>query len=255
MIDTKISLANSYVDGDVLADCQRFASSTYNRSFPVAPAIDGSSKENSILEMLEFGEFSLAGEKYQVEKKPYSPRSGSADNLLGKSTAVSQDIFEQLIANCFFESNGQRPIRPYASAGGFYCVQVLIHIWNVSGYSPGTYHVLPKSAALEKIGCDAINLCDRSIFTQDLERFDGASFMIFYAAAVALPLSKYKHAGLRLATLEAGAMYQLVDTNAENFDLGSRVFSCMYEEQLSRHLQIDPRTLWPLIFQLVGQRN
>ena len=253
MIDPRLSLANSLVDGASLAKCEMFSVTTYNRtevghSGDSAPAIS-----NDILQLMEHGELSLAGKQRPITRRTIYPRLASASRFRKMPGGLSISAFEQIITNSFFASGPDRNRRPYASAGALYSVQAFVHIWNVKGYEPGTYHVLPISCALESVSAAPIDLLDRSVFCQDLKPLSHACFSLFYAAAAVLPIAKYGNAGLRLATMEAGAMYQQAEQCAARFNVRSRVLNSTFHENLCRLHGASPKLLWPLAFQVFGK--
>jgi SagB-type dehydrogenase family enzyme len=112
--------------------------------------------------------------------------------------------------------------RLYGSAGGTYGVQVYLHVkpGRVEDLPAGIYYYHPAEHRMFLIS-EAADL-DRSAYDPFINRpvFDEAAFSLFLIAQLRAIKPLYGDHSLRLATIEAGLISQLLETSAPRNQIG-----------------------------------
>jgi len=114
------------------------------------------------------------------------------------------------------------PRRQYASAGGLYAVQA--YVWAKPGrleaLDGGTYYLDPAERALVALQAGAE--IGRDLYGTFVNRpiFDEAAFALFLVADMAAIEPLYGERSFHYATLEAGAICQLLETTGAAWDVG-----------------------------------
>jgi amino acid adenylation domain-containing protein len=114
-----------------------------------------------------------------------------------------------------------RPKLRYGSAGSLYPVQVYLHLveGRVRGLAGGTYYYHPGAHRLVPLAPGA--QLDAAVHSPvNRAAFSGAAFSIFLVGWMDAILPHYGERGRHFATLEAGAMAQLLETSATAHGLG-----------------------------------
>lgn len=146
--------------------------------------------------------------------------------------------------------------RGYPSGGALYPVEVFfVNLNHDSNDWPGSLnvlHLLPNSRNFEAHSPD-INIADvtSAILPLNQEIGEPSAALVFFAY---LPkaLFKYKQRGYRLAAMEAGSMYMLVDLQCKALNLRSRPWSGFTDYQVTRALNLNPGLFIPLCIQFIG---
>jgi SagB-type dehydrogenase family enzyme len=117
---------------------------------------------------------------------------------------------------------GSRPKYRYGSAGGLYPVQTYWYFkaGRVAGFPEGIYYYHPVEHQMIALAPDAS--LDRESYDHFINRpiFDRAAFALFLVARMSAMVPMYGERGLHYATIEAGAMTQLLETIAPDYGLG-----------------------------------
>jgi SagB-type dehydrogenase family enzyme len=110
----------------------------------------------------------------------------------------------------------------YGSAGGLYPVQTYWYFkaGRVASFPEGIYYYHPVQHQMIAIALDAS--LDREAYDHFINRpiFDRAAFALFLVARMSAIVPMYGERGLHYATIEAGAMTQLLETVAPGYGLG-----------------------------------
>lgn len=125
----------------------------------------------------------------------------------------------------------------YGSAGGLYPVQTYCYFKaaRVADLPEGLYYYHPVEHHLRALALGAS--LDRETYDLLINRpiFDRAAFALFLVARLSAITPMYGESSLHYATLEAGAMSQLLETVAPNYGLGLCQVSAL-DFQRIRHL-------------------
>jgi amino acid adenylation domain-containing protein len=144
--------------------------------------------------------------------------------------------------------------RQYASAGALYAVQA--YLWakpgRLEGLDAGSYYFHPVERALVLLRRDAD--IDRDLYGPFVNRpiFDEAAFALFLVADMAAIEPLYGERSLHYATIEAGAICQLLETAGAAWDVGLCQIGQLDLEPVRDELQLGPRHA--LVHSLLGGR-
>jgi len=146
--------------------------------------------------------------------------------------------------------------RGYPSGGALYPIEVFLCNLseNITDWpcNENILHLLPQSKKFEIIQCSA----DREKLIQAIipspNQIGSPNIAIVYAVYIPKTIFKYRHRGYRLAHLEAGSMYMLIDLMSKQLQLPNRVWSGYCDNMLSKCLGLNPTLLFPLCVQLIG---
>lgn len=146
--------------------------------------------------------------------------------------------------------------RGYPSGGALYPVEVFfVNLNHDSNSWPGScdvLHLLPNSRNFEVHSPD-INMADVTSAILPLDQEIGApSAALIFLAYLPKALFKYKQRGYRLAAMEAGSMYMLVDLQCKALNLRSRPWSGFTDYQVTQALNLNPGLFIPLCVQFIG---
>lgn len=146
--------------------------------------------------------------------------------------------------------------RGYPSGGALYPVEVFfVNLNPDSNDWPGScnvLHLLPNSRSFEVHSSD-ITMVDITSAILPLNQEIGApSAALLFFAYLPKALFKYKQRGYRLAAMEAGSMYMLVDLQCKALNLRSRPWSGFTDYQVTRALNLNPSLFIPLCIQFIG---
>ncbi|WAH55617.1 SagB/ThcOx family dehydrogenase [Pseudomonas silvicola] len=112
-------------------------------------------------------------------------------------------------------------------------------------------HLLPASRKLEIIvATQPDDYLKEALLGQS---FIGTPYLaLIYVAFLPKTLFKYRYRGYRLALMEVGSMYMLVDLQCRALGLKNRVWSGYTDHMVSNALSINPGLAVPLCVQFVG---
>ncbi|WP_051050690.1 SagB/ThcOx family dehydrogenase [Metapseudomonas furukawaii] len=78
------------------------------------------------------------------------------------------------------------------------------------------------------------------------------SAAIIFVAYIPKTSFKYRYRGYRLALMEAGSMYMLLDLNSKALGLKNRVWSGYSDVMICKHLGLNPTLFFPMAVQFFG---
>lgn len=146
--------------------------------------------------------------------------------------------------------------RGYPSGGALYpievfCVNLNNSIKNWPSES-GALHLLPKSRTLE-VHSPKINCANLSRAIAPLVNDIGTpTLALIYFIYIPKSLFKYRYRGYRLALMETGSMYMLVDLCCKENHFRSRPWSGFTDHQVTKELHLNPSLFLPACIQLIG---
>jgi SagB-type dehydrogenase family enzyme len=140
----------------------------------------------------------------------------------------------------------------YGSAGGLYPVQTYLYLkrGRVQSLSGGIYYHHPVSHQLVLLSAETA--LDRGIYDPLINRpiYDEAAFALFLVARLSAIVPMYGEQSLHFATLEAGAMTQLLETSAAACGLGLCQIGAVEFERVRDRLALEATDV--LVHSLLG---
>lgn len=162
----------------------------------------------------------------------------------------------QSLAAPLLTQDGHPYKRGYPSGGALYPVEVFfVNLDNKISRWPSecnALHLLPTSRTFEVHSprIDTIQL-SRAI-TPKGSSIGSPSLALIYLTYLPKALFKYRHRGYRLALMEAGSMYMLIDLHCKELNLKSRPWSGFTDHEITKSLNLNPALFIPLCIQFVG---
>ena len=148
--------------------------------------------------------------------------------------------------------------RGYPSGGALYPVEVFCFYFNNRildwPYESKVLHLLPNTRTLEPF---THNIDENSLKQAILpESFDigSPSLALIYCIYLPKSLFKYRYRGYRLAHLEAGSMYMLVDLRCKELNLQNRLWSGFTDLEVVQRLNLNPTLFLPTCIQFIGRQ-
>jgi SagB-type dehydrogenase family enzyme len=146
--------------------------------------------------------------------------------------------------------------RGYPSAGALYPVEVFCCSLNTQNDWPSgdkILHLLPNSKKFEVV--------QNNFDTDKLKKsilplahgIGTPSLAIIYVIHMPKILFKYRYRGYRLAMMEAGSMYMLVDLHSKKLHLKSRQWSGFSDNMLCKSIGLNPTLFYPACVHLIGK--
>ncbi|ENY9899545.1 SagB/ThcOx family dehydrogenase [Escherichia coli] len=114
---------------------------------------------------------------------------------------------------------------------------------------------MPLSQALEPVATCNTQSLYRSLSGGDSERLGKPHFALVYCIIFEKALFKYRYRGYRMALMETGSMYQNAVLVADQIGLKNRVWAGYTDSYVAKTMNLDQRTVAPLIVQFFGDVN
>ncbi|MNE23520.1 hypothetical protein D3C80_1167770 [compost metagenome] len=146
--------------------------------------------------------------------------------------------------------------RGYPSGGALYPIEVfIVNLDNKISNWPSkcnVLHLLPTSRKFE-IHSPRIDTKQISqAITSKGSNIGNPALALIYMAYLPKVLFKYRYRGYRLALMEVGSMYMLIDLRCKELNLNSRPWSGFTDHEITKSLNLNPALLIPLCIQFVG---
>lgn len=146
--------------------------------------------------------------------------------------------------------------RGYPSGGALYPVEIfLCRIKDdIEGWPccEDILHLLPEDRTFEKLDTQMGRQHMRSAIIPDHLNIGCPSLAIVLAAFLPKVVFKYRYRGYRLALMEAGSIYQIVELMAKSTGLGVREWSGFCDHMVTKSLGLNPTLYLPLCTTLIG---
>lgn len=182
---------------------------------------------------------------------PASPADRRTERAF-RQAAIDLASLSALLAGLRATPRGATLRYLYPSAGGIYPVQVYVHVkaGRVEGLAQGLYYYHPIRHELLPLAADLE--IDRSIHEPFVNRpvFDSAAFSIFLIARQSAIQPLYGAHGGPFATLEAGAMMQLLMMTAPGHGLGLCPIGDLAFDRIRAHFRLEDGDI--LVHSLLG---
>lgn len=250
-----------YTDPEVLSDIQEFHAKTLftslneaqNRTYVSSIPLERQKRfENKEIKINQgFTTDYNMSLQTPIHHERFPSRINFRDNDI-----IHFSIMEKLLFNSFSPYNDETKRRPYASGGGQYPIEVFlcklsdkIEGWPVIG---NVLHYLPLSRGFEVCDSEDMHTINRALAGGDKKRLGSPHFAIVYFIFFEKALLKYRYRGYRMATMEAGSMYQMACFTADSIGLRNRVWAGFTDTFVCKSLGMDMRSTAPLSVQFFG---
>ncbi len=149
--------------------------------------------------------------------------------------------------------------RGYPSGGALYPAEVFIcslternATWPAEGK---VLHLLPKSKKFEVMRIDIdLEVLKAAILAlpQDI---GSPSIAIMYFSYLPKNLFKYRYRGYRMALMEIGSIYMLIELQARHLGLACRLWSAYTDSMLCKVLGVNPALFLPMCVHFIGKQH
>jgi SagB-type dehydrogenase family enzyme len=145
--------------------------------------------------------------------------------------------------------------RGYPSAGALYSVEIFCCSLSPKNTWPcpeKILHLLPHSRKFETIqGSYDTSLIKEAILPTG-SKIGNPSLAIIYVMYMPKALFKYRYRGYRLALMETGSIYMLVDLQCKHLNIKSRQWSGYTDNMLCKAIGLNPTLFFPACVHLIG---
>ncbi|MDR7282690.1 SagB-type dehydrogenase family enzyme [Pseudomonas corrugata] len=169
--------------------------------------------------------------------------------------SIPFDTIEELI-NPLISANSNSHKRGYPSGGALYPIEVFI--CSLTHEQPWPcrekiLHLLPQSRKFEVIQ-DSQNIDNliTAIFSAS-NTIGTPSIAIIYIAYLPKTFFKYRYRGYRMALMEAGSIYTLIDLQCKKLGLSNRLWSAYTDTMICKSIGLNPGLFLPMCVHLIGE--
>lgn len=146
--------------------------------------------------------------------------------------------------------------RHYPSGGALYPIETFICSLSEENrdwpYPQKILHLLPISSSLEIMQTNCCMQKLRKAILSGEKNIGTPSIALIYVAYLPKTLFKYRYRGYRLALMEAGSMYMLVELQAAALNLRCRLWSGYTDHMLTKMIGLNPSLFNPVCVHLIG---
>lgn len=166
------------------------------------------------------------------------------------------DTIAELMTPLLCKENSHK--RGYPSAGALYPIEVFCcslsdknKTWPCN---EKILHLLPSSRCFEILQhSENIDNLIEAILPKGTD-MGNPSMALIYIAYIPKTLFKYRYRGYRLALLEAGSMYMLIDLKCKALNLQSRLWSGFTDHMVCKSMGLNPSIFYPICVNFLGAR-
>ncbi|MDD2102399.1 SagB/ThcOx family dehydrogenase [Pseudomonas putida] len=149
--------------------------------------------------------------------------------------------------------------RGYPSGGALYPAEIFIcSLMNDSESWPcpeKVLHLLPKSKEFEVVqGTHDVEDLKKAILSAP-GIIGTPSVAIIYAVYIPKTLFKYRCRGYRLALMEVGSIYMLIELQAKNLGLRCRLWSAYTDTMVCKAIGLNPTIFFPMCVHFIGEQH
>ncbi|MBY8945007.1 SagB/ThcOx family dehydrogenase [Pseudomonas sp. SH10-3B] len=149
--------------------------------------------------------------------------------------------------------------RGYPSGGALYPAEIfLCSLTKENSTWPGVgtiLHLLPVSRKFEimQLEVDVEKL--KAALLSSPNDIGDPSLAIIYVAYMPKNLFKYRYRGYRMALMEIGSIYMLVELQAKSLGLACRLWSAYTDSMLCKVLGVNPALFFPMCVHFIGKQH
>ncbi|MFT0475291.1 SagB/ThcOx family dehydrogenase [Pseudomonas antarctica] len=183
-------------------------------------------------------------------------RNESCEQFLPQSLEFS-DV-EKLIFPLLSRSMGSYK-RGYPSGGALYPAEIFLCSLteeNLNWPSAGKIlHLLPRSRKFEVMQIDTGIEELKAALLSSPNAIGTPGLAVIYTIYMPKNLFKYRYRGYRMALMEVGSIYMLVELQAKALGLGCRLWSAYTDSMLCKVLGINPALFLPVCVHFIGKQH
>lgn len=189
-----------------------------------------------------------------TEKSGCLHRNDSCESFTNQNIDFS--IIEKLVSPLVVK-NSDSYKRGYPSGGALYPIEVFVcSLMDDESTWPcpeKILHLLPQSAKFEIMQDTECTKDLRSAILSAPGSIGSPSLAIIYAAYLPKTMFKYRYRGYRLALMEAGSVYMLIELQAKKLQLRSRLWSAYTDTMVCKAIGLNPAIFLPLCVHFFGK--
>lgn len=182
-------------------------------------------------------------------------RHGSCEEFSHTETPFStiENLFQPLLGRLKDSHK-----RGYPSGGALYPIETFVCSLNEESnswpFTEKALHLLPHSRAFEIVqNASSCKTLKESMLSSP-SAIGSPNIAIVYIAYLPKTLCKYRYRGYRLALMEAGSIYMLIELQAKSLGLRCRLWSGFNDTMLCKALGLNPAIFSPLCIHFIGQQ-
>jgi SagB-type dehydrogenase family enzyme len=172
-------------------------------------------------------------------------------------SVIPFDVIEQLV-NPLTSATPDSHKRGYPSGGALYPIEVFVCSLTQEQPWPcreKILHLLPQSRTFEIIqNSQNIENLIGAIFSPS-NTIGTPSIAIIYVAYLPKTFFKYRYRGYRMALMEAGSIYTLIDLQCKKLELKSRLWSAYTDTMVCKAIGLNPGLFLPMCVHLIGNQH
>lgn len=149
--------------------------------------------------------------------------------------------------------------RGYPSGGALYPAEVFLcslteenSNWPCAGK---ILHLLPRSRKFEVMQIDTDIEALKAALLSSPHDIGTPSLALIYVSYMPKNLFKYRYRGYRMALMEVGSIYMLVELQAKKLGLACRLWSAYTDSMLCKVLGINPALFFPMCVHFIGKQH
>ncbi|NWB92813.1 SagB/ThcOx family dehydrogenase [Pseudomonas agarici] len=175
-----------------------------------------------------------------------------------EKTKLNLPIIQRLIAPLLTKNSNPKK-RNYPSGGALYPIEIFICSLNDENegwpHPQKILHLLPASKSFEimQTSCNTHHL--KKTILSNIQSIGSPSIAIVYVAYFPKILFKYRYRGYRMALMEAGSIYMLIELQAADIGLNCRLWAGYTDHMLSKALGLNPVLFSPICVHLIGAKK
>lgn len=149
--------------------------------------------------------------------------------------------------------------RGYPSGGALYPAEIFLCSLTEENFNwpcaEKILHLLPRSRKFEvmQINTDIEEL--KAALLSSPNSIGTPSLAIVYTIYMPKNIFKYRYRGYRMALMEVGSIYMLVELQAKALGLGCRLWSAYTDSMLCKALGINPALFFPVCVHFIGKQH
>jgi SagB-type dehydrogenase family enzyme len=193
------------------------------------------------------------------------PTLSEQDKLLRSSscelfteTCLDFDQIKSLFAP-IVRKNTEQYKRGYPSGGALYPTEIFLCSLSNKNLNWPTrekvLHLLPATRTFEIVQGTYCNEQIKKSLRVTQSNIGTPNLAIIYITYIPKVIFKYRYRGYRLAHLEVGSLYTLVDLMSKRIGMTNRVWSGYCDNMLLKSMGLNPTLFYPLCVQFVGGNN
>lgn len=147
--------------------------------------------------------------------------------------------------------------RGYPSAGALYPIEIFLCLLNGQSFGwpcvDKALHLLPHTCKFEVMQHGGERNALKSAVLASSSAIGSPSLAVIYVAYLPKTLFKYRYRGYRMALMEVGSIYMLVELQAKSLGLVCRLWSAYTDTMICQALGLNPSLFFPMCVHFIGK--